>query len=94
MIQHELSSHCIISSKRKLTELKKCIDSQPKSISSITEAAEYIESIKIETPYDQAMNALDDIINTADRHMDPEIKNRIIRKIHSSAKLKSLIPSV
>lgn len=40
------------------------------------------------------MNALDDIINTADRHMDPEIKNRIIRKIHSSSKLKSLIPSV
>lgn len=94
MIQHELSSHCIISSKRKLTEFKKCIDSQPKSISSITEAAEYIESIKIETAYDQAMNALDDIINTADRHMDPEIKNRIIRKIHSSSKLKSLIPSV
>lgn len=92
MLSNELSSHCVIASKEQITELKNKINSTDTSIHSIQDAADFIKSVPVETKYNQAISAIEQIINTSGKSIPAEVRTSLITRIRSNSKLKVLIP--
>ena len=93
MLTDELTSHCIIAAKGQINEFKRKLDENDGSIQSIEDAIGFISSIPIETKYDQMIKQIDQIISTIGGEVSPEVKESIKNKIHSSSKLKAIIPN-
>lgn len=92
MLSEELSTHCVIASKEQISELKKQIKSSELSIQSIQDATEFVKTVPVRTKYNQAIEAIEQVLDSIGKSLPEEVKNNILKRIQSNSKLKALIP--
>ncbi len=93
MLLNELNKHCIIGSKPQIKALKEQLQTNREKLQTQEDALAFVSSYEVMTKYDQVINILEDIINTADKNIPKEEKEKLIKTIKSRVMLKTLLGS-
>lgn len=89
-INKDIASKCVIGSKEQLNKLKIEIKTNSE-VYDHEVAAEYISGLDIKSKYDNAMEVIEDIINTSSKKIPLEEKENLIKKFKSRSTLKTLL---